>query len=228
MSLLYFCIGTILASFTTLCAWRIPQGISIIIPRSSCDSCHHLLKHWQLIPIIGFVIQKGKCHFCKQRISCVSFINELCIGTFCHICSQLPMQLFVGYLLVFLTLIFISTMDLEFGYIYPICLLGLTPCFFLLPLPNYQSYTFWIATIFILLLLLFLSLYCKSLGFADVELIMICQFVWGFYLTNMIILSSSLIATVWMLFFKHHDRIPFLPFLCSATMLVILWQMNMY
>ncbi|WP_241700033.1 prepilin peptidase [Ligilactobacillus salivarius] len=77
---LLFILGTCLGSFISCVAYRYKLGISIIYPRSFCDNCSQTLQHWQLIPIIGFILQKGKCHFCKQKIPLSSTVIELAIG----------------------------------------------------------------------------------------------------------------------------------------------------
>ena len=56
-----FILGTILGSFYNVVAYRLPKGESIVFPGSHCPKCKHELKFWELIPVISFVLQKGKC-----------------------------------------------------------------------------------------------------------------------------------------------------------------------
>src|SRR5699024_12621278 len=74
---LLFRLGTCLGSFISCVAYRYKLGISIIYPRSFCDNCSQTLQYWQLIPIIGFILQKRKCYFCYQKISLCSTVIEL-------------------------------------------------------------------------------------------------------------------------------------------------------
>jgi len=48
--------------------------------RSRCPSCGHVLNWVDLIPFLGFLIRKGKCHYCGVRIPKASFIAELITG----------------------------------------------------------------------------------------------------------------------------------------------------
>lgn len=73
MTYFYFCfffiLGTIMGSFYNVVGLRLPNGESIISPPSHCPKCNHRLKATELIPIISFVLQKGKCKNCKDKIS---------------------------------------------------------------------------------------------------------------------------------------------------------------
>jgi leader peptidase (prepilin peptidase) / N-methyltransferase len=50
---------------------------NLLYPRSHCPHCKHTLKAWQLIPILSYCLQKGRCHFCKQRISSTYPVIEI-------------------------------------------------------------------------------------------------------------------------------------------------------
>ena len=105
---LLFILGTCLGSFISCVAYRYKLGISIIYPRSFCDNCSQTLQHWQLIPIIGFILQKGKCRFCKQKIPLSSTVIELAIGVifiFNTIIIANTNLIFTSLLVVWLTLI---------------------------------------------------------------------------------------------------------------------------
>ena len=64
-----FVIGTIFGSFYNVVAYRLPKGESIIYPSSHCPNCNHKLTPLELIPILSYVLQKGQCVNCKQKIS---------------------------------------------------------------------------------------------------------------------------------------------------------------
>jgi len=74
--LLGLCIG----SFLNVCIYRIPREESIGFPPSHCTSCGYKLKIYDLIPILSFVILKGKCRGCKEKISFQYPIIELING----------------------------------------------------------------------------------------------------------------------------------------------------
>ncbi len=79
-SILLFILGSVLGSFYTVLATRLPLKRSIIKPRSHCDNCGHILTVWELIPILSYVILRGKCSKCRQSIDPTSTVVELFLG----------------------------------------------------------------------------------------------------------------------------------------------------
>lgn len=72
--------GFILGSFYNVVALRIPAGESIVKPRSHCPKCGHTLGPLELIPVLSYIIQKGKCRSCKATISPLYSLYELATG----------------------------------------------------------------------------------------------------------------------------------------------------
>lgn len=69
-SLLIFAIlGLILGSFANVLIWRIPRKQSIIKPASHCPKCLHILRWYENIPILSYLILRGKCSACQTKIS---------------------------------------------------------------------------------------------------------------------------------------------------------------
>ena len=62
-------LGLCYGSFLNVLIYRIPKNISIIYPKSFCTDCKEPIPLFRNIPIISFLIQKGRCHNCKNRIS---------------------------------------------------------------------------------------------------------------------------------------------------------------
>lgn len=56
--------GLILGSFTSMLSYRLPRGLSMIWPGSHCPVCRAQLKPRDLIPLLSFAVQGGKCRFC--------------------------------------------------------------------------------------------------------------------------------------------------------------------
>jgi prepilin signal peptidase PulO-like enzyme (type II secretory pathway) len=61
-------LGVSLGSFVDACAYRIPRGISIVAVPSRCPHCRAELRWGELIPVLSFVVQYGKCRSCAMRI----------------------------------------------------------------------------------------------------------------------------------------------------------------
>lgn len=70
-------IGLALGSFVTMLSYRIPRRISIIRPPSQCPKCHTPLKPMDLIPILSWILERGKCRYCQSPISPRYLIIEL-------------------------------------------------------------------------------------------------------------------------------------------------------
>lgn len=61
-------LGAVVGSFLNVCIWRIPQGESVVYPPSHCPHCGQRLKAWQMIPILSYLLLRGRCAFCSQTI----------------------------------------------------------------------------------------------------------------------------------------------------------------
>ena len=75
-----FLFGLLFGSFYNVVGYRIPNNMSIVWPHSFCPKCKHELKWYELIPVLSFLIQKGKCRKCKCSISFFYPIIELLTG----------------------------------------------------------------------------------------------------------------------------------------------------
>ena len=67
--ILVFIFGSIVGSFLNVCIHRMPLGESIVWPHSHCPKCNKKIPAYDNIPFLSYIILKGKCRFCKGRIS---------------------------------------------------------------------------------------------------------------------------------------------------------------
>ncbi len=67
--LIIFLYGIVIGSFVNVCIYRIPLKEDIVKERSHCMSCGHVLQWYELIPLVSFVVQKGKCRECGTKLS---------------------------------------------------------------------------------------------------------------------------------------------------------------
>jgi len=77
---IFFIFGIVIGSFLNVVILRIPKKESIAFPASHCPTCKTPLKWWHNIPIISYILLKGKCAFCKEKISIQYPIVELLSG----------------------------------------------------------------------------------------------------------------------------------------------------
>lgn len=68
VGVLVFAIGASIGSFINVVADRLPQGRSLVTPRSACDSCGTPLSNVELIPILSYLVLRGRCRHCSVGI----------------------------------------------------------------------------------------------------------------------------------------------------------------
>lgn len=83
---LAFCLGTCMGSFLNCAAWRITHNESFLSGRSHCPSCGHTLGIVELIPVLGWILLKGRCKHCKEKISVRYLITEIIMGVITVLC----------------------------------------------------------------------------------------------------------------------------------------------
>ncbi|KAB8030745.1 prepilin peptidase [Fluviispira multicolorata] len=77
--LFVFIFGICIGSFLNVVIYRLPNKISLILPRSSCPSCKTIISPFALIPLLGYIFTRGKCQKCKTKISIqYPFVEFLC------------------------------------------------------------------------------------------------------------------------------------------------------
>jgi leader peptidase (prepilin peptidase) / N-methyltransferase len=67
--IILFAFGSIVGSFLNVCIHRMPLEESIVWPRSHCPKCKKRIPGYDNIPFISYIILRGRCRFCKERIS---------------------------------------------------------------------------------------------------------------------------------------------------------------
>ena len=75
-----FAVGAAIGSFVNVCIGRWPEGLSVVKPRSRCPKCGHQIKASENIPILSWLMLRGKCSNCHERISMQYPIVELLVG----------------------------------------------------------------------------------------------------------------------------------------------------
>lgn len=74
-----FIFGTIIGSFLNVLIWRLPKEKSLL-GRSECPHCKHKLSWFDLFPLLSYISSKGKCRYCKKKISPRYLLIELATG----------------------------------------------------------------------------------------------------------------------------------------------------
>ncbi len=68
-ALIFFLSGLLAGSFLNAAAYRLPQGISMVKPRSHCPRCGRQLRAWENLPLLSWLLQAGRCRGCRAPIS---------------------------------------------------------------------------------------------------------------------------------------------------------------
>jgi len=79
-ALIIFIFGLGIGSFLNVCIYRMPKEESIVKPRSYCPNCKRAILWYDNIPLLSYILLKGRCRFCKDKISFRYFLVELLTG----------------------------------------------------------------------------------------------------------------------------------------------------
>ena len=129
-AMLFF--GAMLGSFALTAGKRYAKGEGFVLGRSRCDACKKTLRLRDLVPVLGFISLRGRCHFCKAPISLLYPIFEFCSGLF-FLFAYLSLGLsptLLGIALVFVPLVLLAVHDLEREIIPDVLLLPLMAAVF--------------------------------------------------------------------------------------------------
>ena len=229
-----FLFGSVMGSFYTVVASRLPQNKSIIKPGSHCEFCNHFLKWYELIPIISFLIQKGKCHKCRKKLSLLYPASELATGIL-FVISYLKFGIGPSFLISLIlssivVLIFVS--DIKYMIILDSPLI--ISAILIFGIKWYESGIFHAFSSCFSGLLTFLTMFAigrlgdivfkrESLGGGDIKLSFLFGMVLGYQMSIAAIVLSTFLALPYAfacLFLNKNHEVPFGPFLVSALWIV--------
>lgn len=239
MSITIGLLGLLIGSFLNVIIYRVPRGESIVLPGSHCPQCGHALQAMELIPVLSFLVLKGKCRSCQARISWRYPVVELLTGllfflTATHSLSTEahPARLLIN--LVFIAgLIAVSFIDLDTFRLpdvltIPLLGIGLLGAFLIPGNPNgWESVLsalgaggfFWGIV----------HVYPQGMGYGDVKLVAALGAFLGFPSIFLIVFLASLagvIAGIFLHFTRQksfHQQIPFGPYLALGAIITLLW-----
>ena len=119
MDLLFFVLGGIIGSFLNVCVYRLPREKSIVTPGSSCPLCGKSISFYHNVPLVSYLMLRGRCRHCGGPISVRYFAVELLTALlFVALYRGWGLSFELAVFLVFVSgLIVISFIDLEFRII---------------------------------------------------------------------------------------------------------------
>jgi leader peptidase (prepilin peptidase)/N-methyltransferase len=239
MTIFSFLFGLAVGSFLNVCIYRLPLNRSIVHPPSHCPRCEKKLRLYDNIPVLSYILLRGKCRFCSEPISIRYPTVELIAGL-------LSMALFIRcglsiqYVLLFAfsaTLVIISFIDLQHQIIPDILSIPGIVCGFVLSL--LLTHITWLDSligifcgggILFLIAVVFERLTGKEgMGGGDVKLLAMIGAWMGWRSLPFVILISSLVGALigggsLLLSGKGlRVRIPFGPFLAIAALVYLFY-----
>jgi len=239
--IVYFYIGFLglfVGSFLNVLADRLPNGEDVISKRSHCDKCKRILAWYELIPVLSFVLQKGRCRKCKTKLSWQYPLSELLTGVVFFLVSYFSItnhQLLIINLIIASCLIVIFIADLKYMIIPDEMLIvlvvaALIKIFFVTGLSYSVSCFLSAFFAFVFFLSIYLITKSKGMGFGDVKLAPVLGLVLGFPDTVIAFytafLTGAFIGVILLIGGKKglKSRIAFGPFLIIGTVISILFK----
>ena len=205
-------VGSVIASFVNVMVLRSRKKEDYLFSHSRCPGCGHDLNYLDMIPILGFVIRKGKCHYCGCRIPLRYPMVEI-IGLCLGMISDSARELIMFMDLLAIALYDRDNMIIKDSYLAVLLLCGLITVDYRY-LNNHL-----IGSVVVSLPMMLLAVLKDGFGMGDVKLMAVAGFILGW---ERCILSfvlrcfrGSIVSVVLLVMHKANirDRIPFGPFL---------------
>lgn len=232
-----FIIGTIMGSFFNVVAHRLSNNESIIKPGSHCESCQHLLKWYELIPIISFLIQGGRCRQCHTKLSWWYPLIEIITGLF-YLFSYLYFGLSTDFFIsLVISSVLVITCITDFNYLIildePLVIGSIL--IIIITLITSGLVDTLIAILSGLLLFFFMLLVKilgdkafkrESLGGGDIKLSFFIGLSLGYKLAfvNLVLASFLTLPIAFYYLVKYKDReVPFGPFLIISNFIIFVF-----
>ncbi len=81
-----FALGLVFGSFLNVCIYRMPRGLSVVRPGSACPHCGKPVRFYDNVPVLSWLILRGRCRQCSARITPRYLIVELITGGLFLLC----------------------------------------------------------------------------------------------------------------------------------------------
>lgn len=245
-------LGLCFGSFVNALVWRIQTKKDIVRERSQCVHCGNVLAVKDLVPILSWLVLRGRCRYCQQPISKqYPLVEIVCAAVFASSYYFWPVHivggqwvLLVTWLIVAVGLLALAVYDLRFmilpsDIIYPTFAIALSGrLIYILFFAQDKAHGFWLLALSLLVAsgffwVLFMISSGRWIGYGDVRLGLISGTVLADPAQSLqMIFVASLLGTIAILpgLLSHRKsldtKIPYGPFLILATFVVLLFGAN--
>ena len=233
-----FVLGLLWGSFCNVCIYRLPNKGNIINSRSKCRSCNRVIRWFDNIPLISYIILQAKCRNCKANIAFRYFVVELLTALFFVGIFYVYGATITTFILIILSIFFVIIFFIDLDHFiipneltFPLMIIGFLKSFDpninLSLFPNYLDSL--IGGVFGYILIWgIITLYLKirkkeGMGLGDAKLLGAIGFWFGWYSIPYVIFLSSLSALLIALpslinkSKSLSSQIPFGPYLIFGT-----------
>jgi len=231
---------------------ELPDGrFDLVVPRSRCPSCGQLITAWQNIPVVSYLLLRGKCANCKKSIAARYPVVEMMTAVLAALCAwrfgaswEAIMAIIMTLALVPVAMIDADTQLIPDSIVLPLMWIGLAMSPFH---PMAGADTLFIAPqdAIIGAMAGYLSLWSiywlfklvtgkEGMGYGDFKLLAALGAWLGWQHLHIIILMSAVVGAVvglTMMAFRNHERsvpIPFGPYLAAAGWITMLWGRDVW
>lgn len=232
---IFFIIGVVMGSFYHVVATRLSNDESIVRPGSHCPRCHYFLKWYDNIPIISYIMLKGKCRHCHSKIPISYLIVEIVTGLLFAACFHSfgwTLDLLVA-LIFTSSLIIVIVSDIEYMIILDEVLMFSSLLIILVYVFGFgfeeTAYHIYsgvgaFLTMYSIKIIGDKAFHKESLGGGDIKLMFLFGLVLDFPMAICTIFLATFIAfpvALLILFSNKENIIPFGPFLSMAAILLL-------
>ena len=247
---MFFIIGSVMGSFYHVVATRLSKDESIIFPGSHCVSCNHALRWYENIPIISYLMLKGKCSECGKEIPLSCLIVEVVTAMLFAVCFHVfkfSFDLIIALIFVS-SLIIVIVSDIEYMIILDEVLAVSTLLIIVLYIIHFLvfmdfkeglkqlmvDHVYQGVGAFVFMYSLKImgdKLFKKeSLGGGDIKLMFLFGLVLGLPLAICTVFLATFIAfpiALIMLFISRDNIIPFGPFLSMSGIIILISKIDL-
>ena len=232
--------GAMVGSFLNVCIARLPKEESIVYPRSHCLRCGHPIRFYDNIPIISYLVLKGKCRDCLASISIQYPLVEgiAALGSFLLLLRFGPSVAYLIYFAFLSALIVITVIDLYIQEIPAVISVpgigaGLLASLVLPQTTFVQSLSgalIGAGSLYLVAKVYYLLTGREGMGMGDADLLAMIGAFLGWKAVILTILLSSLIGSITgiiIMVSKGKDfkyTIPFGPFLSLGAVIALFYQ----
>lgn len=211
MLVLQFVLGTCLGSFFYATYSRRLAGQTVFRPaRSQCDSCAETIEWYFLIPIVSYIILRGHCRWCGQRIPKSNLLSEIFFGILMLCWTPTltgTLNIVIGTLLYFMALD--DRRSLEFPATYCWLLMMVAVTVHCLSQPTNPAVIYIVLIWFVLQ---FFDLENRYIGSGDIDVLLALFILHGLNALAWLLLISCATAMIASFIIKR-KTLPFLPFI---------------